>query len=74
RIPSVHQAADAPTLDGQPHARFGCFAGLPSKKIKSAGLRPTLGGLPGSGHAASGRSLRRSPTTSEILDHCRLQK
>ena len=40
------------------------FAGLASKKIKSAGLRPTLRGLCGSGRAASGRSLRRSPARS----------
>jgi len=39
-----------------------CRIGL--YEIKSAGLRPTLRGLSGSGRAASGRSLLRSPTTS----------
>jgi hypothetical protein len=35
-------------------------------EIKSARLRPTLRGLCGSGHAASGRSLRRSPASAGI--------
>src|SRR5450759_1142246 len=49
-------------------------AGFTSKEIKRAGLRPALRRLLASGHAASGRSLRRSPATSSNDRHRTLRE